>query len=190
MAGAVALWIIAATARLTEMPLVFPPLAASAFILFNSPMAESASPRNVLLSHSAGLIFGVFSLTVVSAIFPFTDPGSSGSISWIEVGAIAMAMGLVSIAMIFGRFIHPPAAATALIAAMGYVDSFTHLFGFLAAVILLLVEAWIFNRVLGGIPYPTWRWNAENIKVYRALAGLEDQSKTRNQDIRYMVSKR
>ena len=46
--------------------MVFPPLAASAFILFYRPLAERSCPRNVILSHMAG----------TSAIFRLNQAGS------------------------------------------------------------------------------------------------------------------
>ena len=47
VAGASALGIITVAAYLTRLPLLFPPLGPSAYILFHTPMSVTASPRNV-----------------------------------------------------------------------------------------------------------------------------------------------
>ena len=61
-AGATAISIITLIAILTELPLLFPPLGPSAFILFYTPMSRGACPRNVFLSHSMAVIAGLLSL--------------------------------------------------------------------------------------------------------------------------------
>ena len=85
--------------------------------------------------------------------------------------AIVLAMGGISVTMILLRCVHPPAAASALIAAMGYLENTTQIFGMLAAVILLVFEAYIFSRVLGGLPYPIWKADPKTARMYGVLAG-------------------
>jgi hypothetical protein len=67
---------------------------------------------------------------------------------------------------------HPPAAASALIAAMGYLDDFYKILGILVAVVLLAIEGYFLNHVLGGLPYPLWRADPKVVQEYGVLAGI------------------
>ena len=80
-------------------------------------------------------------------------------------------MGVASIVMVAIKCIHPPAAATALIAAMGYMGNIVQVASVLIAVIFLALEAYFFNRIIGGLPYPIWRYNPDIEKSHRSLAG-------------------
>ncbi len=171
-AGALALAIITAVAYITELPLVFPPLGASAFILFFIPMSEQASPRSVVLAHTLGLLLGLLSLRILVPIFPNSEIMDPSVVNWARITAVALAMGFCSASMIAFRCVHPPAAATSLIAAMGYFVNMLQILGFVAAVILLVSEAIVLIRLLGGIPYPLWQYDREISKHYRELAGL------------------
>jgi CBS-domain-containing membrane protein len=168
--GAVALGILTAVAYLTALPIVFAPLAASAFILFYRPMAERACPRNVVLSHMVALIAGLSALVLMQVLFSESNILNAWVMSWPRVAANTLAMGLAGAAMLLLRCAHAPAAATALIASMGYIVNPHQVIGFMAAVILLVVEALLFNRIMGGIPYPVWGYDAETAKDYRALS--------------------
>lgn len=171
-AGVTALGTITAMAYLTNLMLLFPPLGPSAFILFHTPLAETASPRNVIMAHTLALLAGLISVALVGLIIPDAGVHGAAGLNWASVLAIATAMGLASMAMVMLRCVHPPAAATALIAAMGFLDNIVQVSGVLIAVIILVFEAVLFNRILGGLPYPLWRFNPEVIKDHPAMAGL------------------
>ncbi|MDY6842634.1 MAG: HPP family protein [Thermodesulfobacteriota bacterium] len=173
-AGATALGIITIAAYATDLPLLFPPLGPSAFILFHTPLSESASPRNVILSHTFAIISGLFSLYTVGKIFPEADLLDPSVMNLYRVIVIALSMGLIGVIMICLRCVHPPAAASALIATMGYLDSTTKIFGFLGAVVLLVFNAFFFNRLLGGLPYPAWRSDLKVSRNYSGLSGIPD----------------
>ena len=175
-AGVVALGIITAVAYVTNLPLLFPPLAATTFILFNAPLAERASPRSVVGSHTLALLSGLGSLLLLAALFPGANLPDPSSTNWARVAAISLAMGVISLLMTSFRCVHPPAAATAMIASMGYVGNPMQMLGLIAAVILLVVEAYLLNNVIGGIPYPKWSYNPEAANNYRELAGVAGSS--------------
>lgn len=177
-AGATALGTITVIAFLTDLMMLFPPLGPSAFILFHTPLAESASPRNVIMAHALALLAGLTSFELSSWVFPIVGEIASSSVNWRDVTAIAFAMGLTSIAMLGLRCIHPPAAATALIAAMGFLSNPVQVAGTLAAVLFLVAEAILFNRIIGGLPYPLWRFEADNVKNYCTIAGVPEHGKT------------
>ncbi len=170
-----ALAIIAITAYLVQLPLLFPPLGPSAFILFRTPMSRTASPRSVLLAHSLALLIGLIMLQLFVFCYPGVEWQSDTALHWPKIFALSLAMGLTSLAMIQFNCAHPPAAATALIAAMGFFDSWIQIFALPAATILLLIQAQLFNRVLGGLPVPLWYFNAETANRYPDLAGLGDR---------------
>jgi CBS-domain-containing membrane protein len=176
--GITALGTITMIAYLTDLPLLFPPLGPSAFILFYRPMSMEASPRNCILAHMMALLAGLFSIGLFAMVFPNAGLFDIEIMNWPRVGAIALAMGLISVMMIAIQSIHPPAAATALIAALGYFENPIQLLGIILAVILLVVEAFIFNRLLGGLPYPIWRSDPNILQNYGALAGLPGTSST------------
>lgn len=178
MAGATALGTITMVAFLTDLMMLFPPLGPSAFILFHTPLAETASPRNVIMAHTLALLAGLASLALADWLLAPVAQLQNPGMNWHDVTAIALAMGLTSIAMVVLSCVHPPAAATALIAAMGYLENIVQIGGTLMAVLFLVAEAIFFNRVLGGLPYPLWRFNAEKVKNYCAIAGVPEHGKT------------
>lgn len=172
--GTVALGIITIAAYMTKLPLLFPPLAPSAFILFYTPLSASASPRNVFLSHTMGLICGLLCLRAVLLIWPESTLLDPSQMNWHRVLAIALSSVLVGLSMTALKCVHPPATATALIAALGYFRTPFQMLGLVAALVFLLLEATLFIRIFGGLPYPLWRANPRLTKSYRELAeGVE-----------------
>ncbi len=172
LAGAAALGTITLAAWVTDLPLLFPPLAPSAFIIFYTPMAVTASPRNVVMAHTMAVLSGLFALNLLTMIFPTAGLADPAVMNWQRVLVITLAMGLITVLMAGLRCAHPPAAASALIAAMGYLAEPLQSAGLCAAAILLVLEAILLNRVIGGMPYPLWRTDPEVARNYGALAGL------------------
>ncbi|MEC7378186.1 MAG: HPP family protein, partial [Pseudomonadota bacterium] len=64
-------------------------------------------------------------------------------------------LGLTGCLMVLLRVAHPPAGATALIVSLGLMPDPAQLPILMAGVGLLLVHAFVMNR-LAGIPYPVW----------------------------------
>lgn len=176
MSGATAMGTITIIAMITDLPMLFPPLGPSAFILFYTPLGETACPRSVVLAHSLALFSGLLSFWIVSTTGPVFAAGSQ-NIGWYQVAAIAMSIGLASMAMIVMNCVHPPAAATALIGAMGYFETMLQAGGVMAAVLLLVFEAIVFNRIIGGLPYPLWKFDPSVLLHYGRLAGLPQSGK-------------
>ncbi len=120
-----------------------------------------------------GIGLGMFYL--FAALFPDAGLLSGTELSWPRIFALSLAMGLTSLGMIYFNCAHPPAAATTLIAAMGFFDSIIQIAALPVAVLLLLLQAQFFNRVLGGLPVPLWSFNAKVANQYPDLAGLGDR---------------
>jgi len=173
--GSLALAVLSAAAYLTQFPLLFPPLGPSAFILFRTPMSASAAPRTIVLAHFSGLVAGLVALFLGRFFFPGQVTADPGVVTAASIAILSLAMGMSSLAMIWLESNHPPATATALIVAMGYLHSAVHVFGFLIAVVFLITLAFLFNRILGGLPYPFWSHDAEVAARYGTLAGIPNQ---------------
>ncbi|MFC1526565.1 HPP family protein [Candidatus Latescibacterota bacterium] len=171
VSGASALALITLAAQVLDLPLLFPPLGPTAFILFYTPMAATASPRNTIQAHFMAVCAGLASLWAVNHAFPAADLADPATMNGYRVAAITLAMVLISIAMMSTRSIHPPAAASALIAAMGYLRGPTQILGLPAAVVFLVFLAVVLNRVVGGLPYPLWRADPGASRLYGLLAG-------------------
>nr|MBC8425572.1 hypothetical protein [bacterium] len=112
-------------------------------------------------------------------------PGPRGAA---RVGPILVPRGLITALMIMLRCPHPPAAATAMIAAMGFLGPVQAL-GLVAAALLLAVEAVVLVRWLAGLPYPIWRADAKAVRCYGELAGLATDHEDRWQRQREITFK-
>lgn len=170
--GTMALAVLSAAAYYTRFPLLFPPLGPSAFILFRMPMSAAAAPRTILLAHLWGLAAGFVALYLGMLFFPHQAGGGPGMVSASSIAVLSLAMGLSSLAMIWLECNHPPATATALIVAMGYITTLLQVIGFIVAVVMLITLAFLFNRILGGLPYSYWRHDPDVSSHYGTLAGI------------------
>lgn len=152
--GGFSIALVAFVALVTQEAFIFPSLGATAFILFHVPMAEPASPRNTLCGHFLGAVMGLLSLYV----FGLQNQPSAflEGVDSARVGAAALSLGLTGCLMVMFRVPHPPAGATALIVSLGLMPDPAQLPVLMAGVLILLVHAFVMNR-LSGIPYPLWR---------------------------------
>ena len=134
-------------------PLIFPSLGATAFLIFETPMAEIGSPRNTIIGHAVGVLAGAVAL----AIFGLLDAPSAyvTGVTLARVGAIALAVALTGGILRVLRSAHPPAGATTIIVASGLLAKPTQMLDVLVGVILLTASGWAANRVL-GVPAPRW----------------------------------
>ena len=151
--GGLSIALIASVALVTQQAFIFPSLGATAFLLFHLPLAEAASPRNVLSGHLIGALCGWASLW----LFGLHDAPAAfiSGVEWSRVAAAGLSLGLTSALMILFRVAHPPAGATALIVSLGLMHELQQLPVLLSAVALLVGQAFVINR-LAGIPYPLW----------------------------------
>lgn len=152
--GLVSIGIISAAAAITGQPLIFPSLGPTAFLLFYTPRAPVASPRNTIIGHLIGATAGYLSLVV----FGLTDHGAAFAegVTWPRVGAAALSLALTSGSMAWLLAPHPPAGATTLIVSLGIMTDPSQLAFLMLAVVLLVIQGLVINR-LAGIDYPLWR---------------------------------
>lgn len=151
--GVVSIALMSMAALATGAPFVFPSLGPTAFLLFYTPMAPPASPRNTICGHAIGAAAGYVSLV----IFGLTEaaPALATSVTWDRVGAAALSLGLTAGVMVWLKVPHPPAGATTLIVSLGILKTPWQLAVLMVAVFLLVLQAFVINR-LAGIEYPTW----------------------------------
>jgi CBS-domain-containing membrane protein len=178
VAGATVLAIISILAYLTNLPLLFPPLGPSAFILFYTPMSVSASPRNVIVSHLMSVFAGLMFLWLFATLDPGSNLFDPAVMNGHRILVIALSMGFSCVAMVLFKCVHPPAAASALIAAMGYLENVEQILGIIAAVNLIVLAAIFFNRVIGGLPYPLWRADPKVARNFGEMAGIPEGETT------------
>ena len=140
-------------AYIVKQPLVFPSLGATAFLIFETPMAEVGTPRNTLIGHTVGVAAGLLSL----AIFGLLDAPSVyvTGVSLGRVGAIALAVALTGGVLRLLRSAHPPAGATTIIVASGLLAKPRQILDILVGVLLLTIAGWCLNRIM-GVPAPVW----------------------------------
>ncbi len=152
--GLIAIAIMSAVAWVTDEPFIFPSLGPTAFLLFYTPTAPAASPRNTIIGHAIGAGAGYLALV----IFGLTDDPAAlaTSVTGPRVGAAAVSLALTSALMIWLRAPHPPAGATTLIVSLGILREPDQLAVLMLAVALLTLQGFTINR-LAGIDYPTWR---------------------------------
>ncbi len=151
--GFISIALMAAVALVTRAPFIFPSLGPTAFLLFYTPTAPTASPRNTTLGHLIGALAGWLSLV----IFGLTNapPALAAGVDWPRVGAAALSLAATSGLMVLFRVPHPPAGATTLIVSLGLMPHLWQIAVLMMAVILLTVQAFVINR-LAGISYPVW----------------------------------
>ncbi|HID97467.1 MAG TPA: HPP family protein [Thermodesulfobacteriaceae bacterium] len=150
----VSMVILGWTAHLTSWPLIFPSLGPTIFLLFYSPSSPMASPRNTVLAHAAGAFTGWACFHVLILLVPGAE--SVAQTEPLRIAAAAAALGLCGMFMSTTGIVHPPAASTTLIAALGYVDSLWTMAMLCTAVVMLCALAWVMHR-FSGIKYPVWR---------------------------------
>ena len=140
-------------ALLLNEPLVFPSLGATAFLFFETPMAEVASIRNTIIGHSVGCAVAYVWLTVFGLV---GDPSAIASgFDLSRVACIALSLSCTGGILRLLRAAHPPAGATNVIVSIGLLTTGDELLVLMAGVSILSVAAWGLNRAL-GVPAPVW----------------------------------
>jgi CBS domain-containing membrane protein len=134
-------------------PLVFPSLGATAFLFFETPMAEVASIRNTIIGHTVGAAVAFGWLNVFGLV---GEPSAIATgFSAERVACVALSLGFTGGILRLLRAAHPPAGATTVIVSVGLLTTLHQLGILLAGVAILSAAAWSLNRVL-GVPAPLW----------------------------------
>ena len=148
----IAIAVMAGLAMATKQPFAFPSLGPTAFLVFYQPLAPNAAPRSAFFGHLIGVCAGYLGLVIFGLT---TTPPNLEAVNLPRVGAMAFALAVTLSLMVWLGVPHAPAGATTLIVATGLMRTPEQLIILMTAVVLLLVQAFLMNR-LAGVPYPTW----------------------------------
>jgi CBS domain-containing membrane protein len=141
------LGLLALVAMLSGTPLVFPSLGPTAFMLFHDSRSASASPRNTIVGHAIGIVCGYGALWLTG--LADDPPTMIEQLNLARVLCAALALGATGLGMVALNVWHPPAGATTLIVALGFITLPYHLLIVELAVVLLVVLAIGINRLAG-----------------------------------------
>lgn len=151
--GLVTIGVSGTLAWLAQEPLLFPSLGATAFLLFETPMAEVASPRNTLVGHVTGAGVAVLWLLVFGL---HGDPDAlTTGVGPDRAAAVALSVACTGGLLRLLRAAHPPAGATTVIVSAGLLQSPSELLALVAGVVVLALTAHVLNRAM-GVPAPRW----------------------------------
>lgn len=140
-------------AWLIDVPLLFPALAPSAFIMFSTPFAPAAAPRSVIIGHFAGLTVGYTTWHLVS--LASGRPVGLETTGWPVLLSASIAMAAICLLLVYLSCPHAPSCASALILALGAAKGWVPLLGMAAGVVLLTAQAVLISR-LAGVNMPIW----------------------------------
>jgi CBS-domain-containing membrane protein len=146
---AVAITLCGLAAYLAKQPMLFPSLGPSALLFFEKPTAPESSPYNAIVGHLVGIVAGVAAIAVFGLLH--APSVLEAGVTLARVGAAALSVALVALALPPLRASHPPAGATTLLVSLGLLDQTRQLAWILAGVLLLTAVAWLLNR-LAGLP--------------------------------------
>ena len=137
-----------------DEPLLFPSLGATAFLFFETPMAEVGSPRNAIIGH----LFAIVAAVAAIAAFGLLGAPSvyEAGMEPARIGAVAFAVALTGGGLRLLRAAHPPAGATTIIVASGLLDQASQLVDVAVGVLIVTVAGFCLNRAM-GVPAPVWR---------------------------------
>jgi len=151
--GGLAILTLSLVAWLTDLPLLFPALGPSAFILFSTPLSPGAAPRSVILGHFICLASGFSVWQLMS--FLAGEPVSVQTGGWPLFCSASLALAVSCLLLVRLSCPHPPACASGLVVALGEIIHWHDLVLMAAVVVWLTVQAVAMNR-LAGMPVPAW----------------------------------
>lgn len=151
--GGLAITTIGLFAWLTDLPLVFPALGPSAFILFAAPMSPAAAPRSVVLGHLTAMACGCAAWHLVGYLAG--QPITTQAGGWPPLCAASLALAASCLLLVRFSCPHPPACASGLVVALGAITGWPDLLLMALAVAWLSAQAVAMNR-LAGLPVPIW----------------------------------
>jgi CBS domain-containing membrane protein len=149
----VAIAVAGAAAWSFDEPLLFPSLGATAFLIFETPMAEAGSPRNTAIGHAVAIGAAALSLALLGL---FDGPSAfEDGVEADRIGAVALSVALTGGVLRVLRAAHPPAGATTMIVSLGLLDEPEQMLSVAVGVLIVTVAGWLLNRAM-GVPAPAW----------------------------------
>ena len=151
--GALAIFTVSLLAWVTGLPLVFPALGPTAFILFSKPFSPDAAPRSVILGHFSAIASGIVAWHVFSYIG--NQPVSLDVLGWPALASASAALAATCVLLVRLSCPHAPACASALIVALGGATGWLNTLAMAIAVVVLSAQALLLYRI-GGVRTPSW----------------------------------
>ena len=151
--GGLAILALGVFAWLTDLPLTFPALGPTAFILFATPTSEAAAPRSVILGHFSGIACGYAVWHLMSAAAG--APVSTQLGGWPLILSASLALAVTCGLLVRLSCPHPPACASSLVIALGAITDWPSILLMAVAVVWMTAQAVAMNR-FAGVPVPTW----------------------------------
>ena len=151
--GGLIILTIGILAWLTDLPLIFPALGPSTFIMFSTPMTPGAAPRSVIVGHLICLAIG-------SAVWHLMSYLSGAPVSvlaggWPVFCGASLTLAGCCLMLVLLSCPHPPACASGLVVALGGLTAWGDLGLTALVVVWLAIQAVAMNR-LAGLPVPLW----------------------------------
>jgi CBS-domain-containing membrane protein len=131
----------------THLPWVFPSLAPTVVLIFETPLRPQASPRNTILGHLVGIGTGYGFLVA----FGLTTAGSITHVGVTipRIVAAALAVAMTTLVLNSAGMPHPPATSSTLIVSLGLLHRPTQLAVMIAAVLVTTAMCWMLNTLIG-----------------------------------------
>jgi CBS domain-containing membrane protein len=140
-------------AWLFKEPLLFPSLGATAFLFFETPMAEVGTPRNAVIGHLVAIVAAIASLGAFGLL---GEPSVYvQGVTPARIGAVAFSVAVTGGVLRVLRAAHPPAGATTIIVSSGLLAKPHQIAAVAAGVLLITAAGWTLNRLM-GVPAPRW----------------------------------
>jgi CBS domain-containing membrane protein len=140
-------------AWLFDEPLLFPSLGATAFLFFETPLAEVGTPRNAIVGHLVAIAAALASL----GAFGLLDAPSVyvEGVTPARIAAVAFSVAITGGVLRLLRAAHPPAGATTIIVSSGLLAKPHQVGAVVGGVVLITAAGWALNRLM-GVPAPVW----------------------------------
>lgn len=114
----------AALAWLSGLPMLFPSLGPSAFVLALFQDSEATAPRRVIGGHAIGVVAGLLAYHLLAAGVSMTATADPASLEGLRLAASSvLATTLTAGGMLATDTRHPPACATTLIVSLGLLST-------------------------------------------------------------------
>lgn len=143
-------------------PLIIASFGAAAILEYNTIESPLSQPRNLVFGHFFSAVVAVG----ITKLFEHLPPHRFEDLRWL---AGALAVGVASMVMSFTKTVHPPAGATALLAATNVEIQelgWWLLPLVLLAATLMLASALLLNNLFGR-RFPVYWWTPVDVKALR-----------------------
>ncbi len=155
-AVSISMSILGIAAYFTSWPMIFPSLGPTIFLMFYAPSSPLAAPRNAIFGHIGACLIGMAGYSILTSLVQNgIIHGTLGPSSlWIILES-AISVGVTSVFMTITGFVHPPAASSSLVAALGLMPDWHNVPVLIFALSLISLQAWIMHK-LNGVKFPLW----------------------------------